>query len=460
MKKGIKFAVALVASKCARIALKMLRKNATHFPGAVALKICPDFISKVNKPEKIIGVIGTNGKTTVANLISDILEFSGKKVLSNRSGGNIREGICTALICGVNLFGKSKYDIAVLEMDERSSRFTLPFVKPDYLVCTNLFRDSFKRNAHSEFISGIISDSIPEGTTLICNADDMISSRLSPENPRKFFSVAPCENERQIRDNIVCDMVVCPKCNSRLVYDFQRYNHIGKLHCDNCDFASPNADYVALDATADTTHLKIAFADREVKIKRLGKNIIDVYNSLTAFTALCEFGIDADTLVEAFEKMEIVKTRYNETTVKDKKIVLNLAKGQNPIACSRTFDFIRQNTEDMSVVLLIDDFFDAAHSSENIAWIYDADFEFLNAENIKQIVIGGARCEDYRVRLLLAGVDNEKICTIKDENQAAEYIDYSSVEKVFILYDVYTIHLANSTKKRLVQRIEEGNIND
>ena len=44
----------------------------------------------------IIAVTGTNGKTTVSNLLTDILEADGKKVLSNRSGSNITSGISTA----------------------------------------------------------------------------------------------------------------------------------------------------------------------------------------------------------------------------------------------------------------------------------------------------------------------------------------------------------------------------
>ena len=49
MSKNIKFYLALYASKMACIALKILKKNATHYPGWVALKICPDFLGQVDK---------------------------------------------------------------------------------------------------------------------------------------------------------------------------------------------------------------------------------------------------------------------------------------------------------------------------------------------------------------------------------------------------------------------------
>ena len=165
----LRFLIALWAAKASMIALKLMKRNATHYPGVIALRLCPDFLKRLQKPDTIIGITGTNGKTTVANLVTDLLTHQGEKVLSNRLGGNILGGITTVLIRGVSLFGKSQYPTAVLEMDERSSRLVLPYVQPDYLVCTNLFRDSFKRNAHAEYIQNILRNGIPAKTKLILN---------------------------------------------------------------------------------------------------------------------------------------------------------------------------------------------------------------------------------------------------------------------------------------------------
>ena len=94
----LRFLLALWLAKLSVPALKITRHNGTDFPGSLALKLCPDFLRYVGKPGTIIAVTGTNGKTTVSNLLTDILEADGKKVLSNRSGSNITSGISTALI--------------------------------------------------------------------------------------------------------------------------------------------------------------------------------------------------------------------------------------------------------------------------------------------------------------------------------------------------------------------------
>lgn len=455
MGKGIRYRLAIICAKAVGKTIKLLGKNGTHFPGIVALKICPDFFKKTNRPQKLIAVMGTNGKTTVANLIIDILEDNGYKTLNNQNGGNIREGICATLISGLTVFGKCRYDTAVLEVDEKISRFVLPYLKPELLVCTNLFRDSFKRNAHSEFIADIINNSISPNTKLILNGDDLISSRLALSNDRVYFGVAPIENEVQVKDNIVCDMVVCPECQTRLTYDYQRYNHIGRAHCEKCGFSSPNTDYLVDSVDYTNNKLEVVIKGQKETFKLIGKNIVDIYNSVSAIALLSEFGLETSLIKDSFEKINLVKSRYNENEIKGKRVIMNLAKGQNPIACSRVFDFIRKNDGNISVVLIVDDYFDAAHTSENIAWIYDTDFEFLNRPNIKQIVIGGVRSSDYRLRLLLAGIDNEKIVTVEKELDTANYVDIDQSDKIFVLYDVYTIHLAESTVKRISQRIEE-----
>ena len=114
---------------------------------------------------------------------------------------------------------------------------------PTYLVCTNLYRDSLKRNAHTEFIAGILTNNIPKETKLILNGDDLIVADLAPENNRAYFGIDRIKTDTDKCENIVQDMCTCPKCDSKLEYEFVRYNHVGRAHCPNCDFASPKINY-------------------------------------------------------------------------------------------------------------------------------------------------------------------------------------------------------------------------
>ena len=185
----LSFYFALWSAKAAQLACRIVRKGGTTAPGKVALGICPDFLSRIGRPETLIGVTGTNGKTTVSNMLCDIFETMGMDLVSNRQGANIDAGAATSLVASATLGGKCRKKLGVLEMDERSAAKLFPILKPDYLIVTNLFRDSMRRNAHPEYIADLMESSIDPSTHLILNADDPISSSLAPLNSRTLFSV-------------------------------------------------------------------------------------------------------------------------------------------------------------------------------------------------------------------------------------------------------------------------------
>ena len=107
----LRFYFALWAAKLSIVALKITKHNGTNFPGVLALKLCPDFLKYADKPKKIIAITGTNGKTTVSNMLLDMLTMDGKRVLNNKMGSNINSGIASSLIYGAGFFGKCKYEI-------------------------------------------------------------------------------------------------------------------------------------------------------------------------------------------------------------------------------------------------------------------------------------------------------------------------------------------------------------
>ena len=45
------------------------------------------------------------------------------------------------------------------------------------------------RNAHTEFISELLTKYIPKDTTLILNGDDLITSNIAPQNKRIYFGI-------------------------------------------------------------------------------------------------------------------------------------------------------------------------------------------------------------------------------------------------------------------------------
>ena len=120
MKKTFKFYIALYLAKLSIVALKAIRRDATQFPGKLAVTLCPDFLGMIDKPRRVIGVTGTNGKTTVCNMLEDCLKENGYKFMDNKLGSNTNSGIASTLIKGAKLSGKQKQDLAIFEKDVNS----------------------------------------------------------------------------------------------------------------------------------------------------------------------------------------------------------------------------------------------------------------------------------------------------------------------------------------------------
>ena len=102
--------------------------------------------------EGYILVSGTNGKTTTTKMISHILSNNGFRVVHNKSGANLLNGIASTLLLDRNLFGNTYADIGVLEVDEFSLPLILKYIKPKVLVLLNLTRDQLDRYGEVDII--------------------------------------------------------------------------------------------------------------------------------------------------------------------------------------------------------------------------------------------------------------------------------------------------------------------
>lgn len=446
--KKLRYYIAFFIAKLIQHILKLLKKNATHFPGKVAIILCPDFLKHVGKPDKIVCVTGTNGKTTVCNLLRDILMDNDYDILDNKLGSNVNSGIASALIFGTSWRGKSKKKLAVFEVDERSSKLIYPYINPDYLVCTNLFRDSIQRNAHPDFIVNIMHSAIPTKTKLILNADDLISCNLGNGNEKVFFGIGKLDTDLKESKNLINDRIVCPKCYTKLEYNYARYHHIGTAYCPNCNFKSPKSDYLVTNI--DYEHKKITLNNNENETYNINAtSIFNIYNILAAIVLLKELGLEYNQINNSLEKSKIVSTRISEENINGLDVILHLAKGQNPVAASRVLDFVVNEKGRKTVILILDDVHDKKCSSENIAWLYGTDFELLNSDDIKQIIIGGVRSSDYALRLLIAGIPKEKIFCVEDEQNTVNCLETENIDKLFILHDIYNYDIACELKDKV-----------
>ena len=446
--KKIRFYFAMLAAKFSLTALKLLGQNASYLPGKIALAIDKNFLGGLTPPETVIAVTGTNGKTTVSNLLNSILLKNGYSITNNSLGSNVQAGVATALLEDSTFSGKAKKEIAVLEIDERSSLRIYPYIKPDYLICNNIMRDSLARNAHTEFISYIINTALPESTKVILNADDLVCATLAPNNHNRIYFGLDIDRTNEPGPEYLQDIVYCPQCGNTLNADYIRYNHIGRLHCSQCEFASPIPDFLITDLNPEDNTFTVTHHEKKEIYNLINDNVVNIYNFCGVIALLTTIGLSYDQIAVGFSQSKIVKSRYDKIQAGNLTITMQLSKGQNPTACARCFSYVAKCPGNNKAIIFVGDDFEA---SESPCWLFDSNYSYLTDLSINQIIFSGPRCKDQYLRAQIAGVPTEKLHTIKDSKGGTEILDTSASQDIYILYGPYMVKEANIVKDKLMK---------
>lgn len=451
--KKILFYIALWAGKLTSLGLKLLGRNASYLPGMIALKINKDFLGYLRPPKTVIAVTGTNGKTTVSNLITSVLQKNGYRVTNNSLGSNVQAGIATVLLQDSDLTGKAKKEIAVLEVDERSSLRIYPYVKPDYLICNNIMRDSLARNAHAEFISFIVNKALPTTTKVILNADDLICATLAPENTERVYFGLDIEKTDERSPLYLQDIVYCPKCGGKLESEYIRYNHIGRMHCSNCGFGSPTPDFLITDMDRENGTFTVSHHGKTEVYNMINDNVVNLYNFCGLVALLTTIGLSYEQIASGFDKSRIIKTRFDKIQAGELTLTMQLSKGQNPTASARCFSYVSKCPGDHKAIIFVGDNFE---DSESPCWFFDANYSYLKDPSINQIILSGPRCKDQYLRALLADIPAEKIKLIEDSKGGASILDTTLSKDIYVLYGPYMVKEANMVKEDLIKLGTEG----
>jgi hypothetical protein len=157
-----------------------------------------------------------------------------------------------------------------------------------------------------------------------------------------------------------------------------------------------------------------------------------------------------EKVLKLVEAIHVPDSRLNHTEVNGVKVTQAMSKGQSCISSCRTFDFVSSEPGKKAVVIAVDDYYDRKESIEFSGWIYDVDYECMTREGVEQVIATGPRCYDHKVRLLLAGVPEEKISCATDELAGIDLIKTDAVDSVYILYDTSTYNLSCRMKDKLL----------
>ena len=420
------------------ITCKILRFIGSKFgrgsslPGALVRKIWPKCMASIKLPDKVIAVTGSNGKTSTTAMICRIAEENGLKVVCNREGSNQIEGIATLLLCNADpISRKVDADVVILESDERFCQYTFKDVKPSHILITNLFRDQLTRNGHQEFVKGELQKGLPEGTTLILNANEPLSCSYGRERPDTvYYSVsAPELREHAGIEHAYDDGAYCPVCGKKMEYDYRIASHVGAFHCKKCGYRSPEAAHSVTMVTNGEFVL-----DGEWTIKPQIANEAYAQNIAAAFTVAVEaIGIEPEKAAEALDGMELENGRVVEFDIRGHHGRFMLCKHENSMAYNGAISTaLNDPAEDITIVFIVD-MLSRKYVANDMSWLWDIDFNRLANDKIKKVILSGGFAHDAAQRMLVGGVPEEKLIVEPDLDKMMECIVESAQGTIYTM---------------------------
>ncbi len=418
-----RFALALAAGKAAATASRVLGVGGgTSFPGAAARWIDPDVLQKAaaaTDASKVV-VTGSNGKTTTCRMLAALAHASGLKVIQNRTGSNLLQGVISAAVQATDLRGRMDAQLLLLEVDEATVALVTPDVRPDTLLITNIFRDQLDRFGELYAMAKMLEaeiEALPASATVVLNGDDPLVASLAPgaRARRLYYGIRADSADGAVNADSAggagpqvpehaADAIRCVRCEHLLTYRAVHLSHLGDYRCEECGNARPDLDIAvtAVRASAAGSELTIETPAGTFPLQVPLPGVHNVYNAAAAFA-----GAMALSLPRPLEPAETRRAmaglrpafgRLEQIRAGDRQVVLAFVK--NPTAYNATLREVLRRPGSKHVL--------AAHSNtvvdgEDFAWLWDVDLEQL-VPQLASLVTSGTRAEEVALRFKYAGV--------------------------------------------------------
>ena len=382
---------AMVVAKLARFATR-LRGGGSAFPGLVLLKMQPNVLEKTlgALPSGVVFVTGSNGKSTTTAMLTSLLRGHGVRVFSNPAGGNLPQGLASAVVAGASLTGHVKADIAVLEVDEAYGPQISDLLRPDWVVVTNIQLDQLNRFGEPEHVFDLIHTLASRAKAgVVVNAGDpnlvTLGGRIQAAGLKAHtVAISDTATARQAHG-----LVAVP-----LIFD---------------DEVMPEGEPVAslVDCVGAVASVTVGGSVMDVAIPVPGLHYgVDAALAIGAASVLLDGKIDHTPTVDAFAAGQPVYGRGEVITYRGRELAITMQKNLPSLQVN-----MAAMTEPAERVWVAVD-----EGTPDPSWIFDADLSILDHVD----VLTGTKAHQWALLLEYRGIPYGQI--IEDTQAALDRI--------------------------------------
>ena len=354
--------LAVALGKSLRFLLRLVRRGGgSALPGLVAGTIQPKLLANALSavPEGVVLVSGSAGKSSTTHSLVALLQAHGKRVFTNPSTANIKQGLVSAVLEEGNLLGRLSYDIAVLEVDEGHGSALVGDLNPRLVVLTNVLSDQLDRFVDPDFVIERLEAMARSAKQVVLNAHDPNLRGMALENLARSVDLSPSlQSSPQ-----------APKYALR--FD-----------------SAPAID--AAWVVGGSRHLSLTAGEQTFALK--DQNIPHALNTALSIAAAATL-VDLDPKVsqDALDALHGVFARNEVTSLNG--VDVNLRLVQNPTSFQLNVEELGASNTPLMIM--------AGSDIHDPSWLWTVDFSSLKRVDI----VSGFNAFDLALRLSYAGVE-------------------------------------------------------
>ncbi|MDR0956485.1 MAG: UDP-N-acetylmuramoyl-tripeptide--D-alanyl-D-alanine ligase [Endomicrobium sp.] len=268
---------------------------------------------------KVVGITGSNGKTTTKEMLNSILNIKGKTV-SNSGNFNNRIGLPLSIF---NLNSDTKYGVFEIGTSLHGEVEVLTdILKPDCGIITNIGESHLKtfispKGVYKE--KKVLFSNVKESGFIVINNDD------------KFLRIAP---------------------------DMSRHKFITFALDSVADVYAKN-----LKLYPDKTVFTIFHEEDSIKISIPSKGRFNVANALAAASCAIGFGFSLEDIKKGIESFTLPKMRMETLITSQGVVLINDAYNANPSSVREAIRTVIESYNDKKINLVLGDMLELGDKS-------------------------------------------------------------------------------------------------